>query len=67
MARNHGEQHLCHPRCAGPAGAAVAIGLKRQGYSVRVVSEWRRFSAVEGISQRVLDGLRHAGLAQALA
>lgn len=52
---------------AGPAGAAVAIGLKRQGYSVRVVSEWRRFSAVEGISQRVLDGLRHAGLAQALA
>lgn len=52
---------------AGPAGAAVALGLKRLGYGVRVVSEWRRFAAVEGVSQRVLDGLRQAGLNQALA
>ncbi|MCO6060306.1 tryptophan 7-halogenase [Pseudomonas sp. MOB-449] len=52
---------------AGPAGAAVALGLKRLGYSVRVVSEWRRFTAVEGVSQRVLDGLRQAGLHHALA
>ncbi|MFC5695139.1 NAD(P)/FAD-dependent oxidoreductase [Pseudomonas sp. GCM10022186] len=52
---------------AGPAGAAVALGLKRLGYGVRVVSEWRRFAAVEGVSQRVLDGLRQAGLTNALA
>ncbi|MNZ25079.1 Tryptophan halogenase [compost metagenome] len=52
---------------AGPAGAAVALGLKRLGYAVRVVSEWRRFAAVEGVSQRVLDGLRQAGLLRALA
>src|SRR5690606_28767317 len=52
---------------AGPAGAAVALGLKRLGYAVRVVSEWRRFAAVEGVSQRVLDGLRQAGLQRALA
>ncbi|HJU49379.1 MAG TPA: FAD-dependent monooxygenase [Pseudogulbenkiania sp.] len=50
---------------AGPAGAAVALGLNRLGYRVSVVSEWRRFDAVEGVSQRVLDGLRHAGLQQA--
>lgn len=52
---------------AGPAGAAVALGLKRLGYGVQVVSEWRRFAAVEGVSQRVLDGLRQAGLPRALA
>ncbi|AOE85766.1 flavin-dependent monooxygenase QhpG [Pseudomonas sp. TCU-HL1] len=52
---------------AGPAGAAVALGLKRLGYAVRLVSEWRRFTAVEGVSQRVLDGLRQAGLHHALA
>ncbi|MBK5004304.1 flavin-dependent monooxygenase QhpG [Pseudomonas sp. S32] len=51
---------------AGPAGAATAIGLGRLGYPVTVVSEWRRFSAVEGVSQRVLEGLRHAGLGGAL-
>ncbi|WP_286775909.1 FAD-dependent oxidoreductase, partial [Pseudomonas sp. UBA800] len=47
---------------AGPAGAATAIGLRRLGYPVTVVSDWRRFAAVEGVSQRVLEGLRHAGL-----
>lgn len=51
---------------AGPAGAACAIGLQRLGYRVEVVSDWRRFAAVEGVSQRVLEGLRHAGLAHAL-
>lgn len=51
---------------AGPAGAATAIGLRRLGYRVTVVSEWRRFAAVEGVSQRVLEGLRHAGLSGAL-
>ena len=52
---------------AGPAGAAVAVGLQRLGYAVRVVSDWRRFAALEGVSQRVLDGLRQAGLHRALA
>ncbi|MBS3184943.1 MULTISPECIES: flavin-dependent monooxygenase QhpG [unclassified Pseudomonas] len=52
---------------AGPAGAAAALGLRRLGYPVTVVSDWRRFAAVEGVSQRVLEGLRHAGLGGALA
>lgn len=52
---------------AGPAGAATALGLRRLGYRVIIVSDWRRFAAVEGVSQRVLEGLRHAGLGGALA
>ncbi|WP_434676377.1 flavin-dependent monooxygenase QhpG [Pseudomonas sp. D3-10] len=51
---------------AGPAGAAVALGLRRLGYPVTLVSEWRRFAALEGVSARVLDALRGAGLHQAL-
>ncbi len=51
---------------AGPAGAACAMGLQRLGYTVELVCDWRRFEAVEGVSQRVLDGLRHAGLGSAL-
>ncbi|VVO45561.1 FAD-dependent monooxygenase [Pseudomonas fluorescens] len=52
---------------AGPAGAAVALGLRRFGYSVTLISEWRRFAALEGVSVRVLEALRGAGLHQALA
>ncbi|MCM2318600.1 MAG: lycopene cyclase family protein [Pseudomonas sp.] len=52
---------------AGPAGVAVALGLRRLGLEVCVVGEWRRFAAVEGVSARVLDGLRQAGLMHALA
>ncbi|MNO85901.1 putative FAD-dependent oxidoreductase LodB [compost metagenome] len=52
---------------AGPAGAAVALGLRRLGHEVAIISEWRRFAAVEGVSQRVLDGLRHAGLSNAMS
>jgi flavin-dependent dehydrogenase len=52
---------------AGPAGAAVALGLRRLGYTVTLVSEWRRFAALEGVSQRVLEALRGAGLNHALA
>lgn len=52
---------------AGPAGAAVALGLRRLGHAVTLVSEWRRFAALEGVSVRVLDALRGAGLHQALA
>ena len=52
---------------AGPAGAAVALGLRRLGYAVTLVSEWRRFAALEGVSLRVLEALRGAGLRHALA
>lgn len=52
---------------AGPAGAAVALGLRRLGLAVCVVSDWRRFAALEGVSQRVLDALRNVGLNHALA
>lgn len=51
---------------AGPAGAAVALGLRRLGYDVTLVSDWRRFAALEGVSVRVLDALRGAGLTHAL-
>ncbi|WP_193073950.1 NAD(P)/FAD-dependent oxidoreductase [Pseudomonas sp. FME51] len=52
---------------AGPAGAAAALGLLRMGYDVRVISDWRRFNAVEGISERVLQALYGAGLQRASA
>lgn len=52
---------------AGPAGAAAALGLRRLGYPVSIVSEWRRFPALEGVSLRVLEALRAAGLEHALA
>lgn len=51
----------------GPAGAAAAIGLARLGYRVTAAGEPRRFRAVEGISERVLAGLRSAGFETALA
>ena len=51
---------------AGPAGAAVAIGLKRLGEAPVVIGEPRRFAAVEGVSGRVVDGLRSAGFERAL-
>ncbi|WP_036234560.1 flavin-dependent monooxygenase QhpG [Marinobacterium litorale] len=50
----------------GPAGGAVAIGLRRMGYPVTLVSEPRPFDAVEGISERVLAGLKGAGFYKAL-
>ncbi|ANG62805.1 FAD-dependent oxidoreductase [Marinobacterium aestuarii] len=52
---------------AGPAGGAVALGLRRLGYRVTVVAEPRPFAALEGVSERVLAGLKQAGFAQALA
>ncbi len=52
---------------AGPAGGAVALGLKRLGYSVQVIGEPRPFSAVEGISDRVVEGLRYAGFNRVIA
>lgn len=50
----------------GPAGAAVAIGLVRLGYRVTVIAKPRPFDAVEGISDRVVEGLRGAGFSLAL-
>jgi 2-polyprenyl-6-methoxyphenol hydroxylase-like FAD-dependent oxidoreductase len=51
----------------GPAGAAVALGLKQLGYqAITLVSEARPFKAMEGISERVVDGLRGAGFEHAL-
>ncbi|MBV0933622.1 flavin-dependent monooxygenase QhpG [Marinobacterium weihaiense] len=51
----------------GPAGGAVAIGLRRLGYSVTVIGEPRPFDALEGISDRVIQGMQGAGFQQALA
>ncbi len=51
----------------GPAGGAVAIGLRRLGYSVTLVSEPRPFDAVEGISDRVIQGMKGAGFNVALS
>ncbi|MBV1789994.1 FAD-dependent monooxygenase [Marinobacterium sp. D7] len=50
----------------GPAGASVAIGLKRLGYEVTLVGEPRPFDAVEGVSDRVVEGMCHAGFERAL-
>lgn len=51
---------------AGPAGGAVALGLLKLGYRVTVIAQPRPFDAVEGISQRVVEGLRAAGFREAL-
>ena len=50
---------------AGPAGVAVAIGLRRAGEDVVLVGEPRRFAAVEGVSARVLGALHKAGFTRA--
>lgn len=51
----------------GPSGAAVALGLQRLGYKqITVVAEARPFKAMEGISERVVEGLRGAGFKHAL-
>lgn len=51
----------------GPAGAAVALGLQKLGYQqITVVGEARPFHAMEGISERVVEGLKGAGFQHAL-
>lgn len=50
----------------GPAGGAVALGLCRMGYKVSVVSEPRPFDAVEGSSDRAVQGMQAAGFKHAL-
>lgn len=51
----------------GPSGAAVALGLQKLGYKqITVVTESRPFKAMEGISERVVEGLRGGGFKHAL-
>jgi flavin-dependent dehydrogenase len=52
---------------AGPAGAAVALGLRRLGHDVTVLGVPRAFDAIEGVSERVVAGLRGVGIEAALA
>jgi flavin-dependent dehydrogenase len=52
---------------AGIAGTTTAIGLARIGYSVTVICLPRAFTACEGISNRVLQGLTNAGIRHALS
>lgn len=51
----------------GPAGAAVALGLRRLGHAVTVIGVPRAFGAIEGVSERVVAGLRGVGIEAALA
>ena len=51
----------------GPAGGAVAIGLRKLGYRVALVHAPRPSQTCEGISARTCEGLRSAGMSQALA
>ncbi|MDR2688609.1 MAG: FAD-dependent oxidoreductase, partial [Azoarcus sp.] len=51
----------------GPAGVTTAIGLVRLGYAVTLFNTPRRFAAMEGVSGRVAQGLRQAGLDEAFA
>lgn len=50
----------------GPAGSTVALGLIGLGYSVTLIHRPRPFAAIEGISERALQGLAHAGFEKAL-
>lgn len=50
----------------GPAGCCVALGMKGLGYSVTLITAPRPFTAVEGVSQRVVESLRGAGFDKAL-
>ncbi|MDR7152759.1 flavin-dependent dehydrogenase [Hydrogenophaga palleronii] len=51
---------------AGPAGAIVALGLRRLGHDVTVLGVPRVFDAIEGVSERVVAGLQGAGIEAAL-
>ena len=70
MALSAGESFMNEPTIlvfgGGPAGAAVAIGLIRLGYHVTVIAKPRPFDAIEGISNRVVEGMRGAGFSLAL-
>jgi flavin-dependent dehydrogenase len=52
---------------AGPAGVTVALSLVRQGYRVGLIGKPRHLPAIEGLSERAMNGLRFIGCQQALA
>jgi flavin-dependent dehydrogenase len=52
---------------AGPAGTVTALGLSKLGYKITVIALPRAFTACEGISERVLQGLTNAGIQTALS
>lgn len=49
---------------AGPAAAVTAALLNRAGHRVEMIGLPRRDEAVEGLSWRLIDGLRKAGFAK---
>lgn len=51
---------------SGPAGCVAALHLSRLGFDVAVTSVQRRKPAVEGMSERVVEGLARAGFTAAL-
>jgi len=51
----------------GPAGAVVSRELSRFGYRVLAVAGERRFGAIEGLSERAWNGLKHSGCRRALS
>ena len=52
---------------AGPAGVVTAIVLVRRGYRVVLCHRPRSYPALEGLAERALTGLRHAGCEHAIA
>lgn len=52
---------------AGPAGAATAVGLKRLGYRVAVISKPRHPKTWEGFSSRVVGALKSLELTHTLS
>ena len=50
---------------AGPAGALIAVALRRLGFEPTIYAAPRPFKSVEGVSARVLDALQSAGLNKA--
>ena len=52
---------------AGPAGVALAVALKRFGFTVTVFDRARPYPAIEGLAERAEQGLRYLQLKNALS
>ena len=52
---------------AGPAASLLAIALARHDIAAQVIGRPRTASAVEGLSQRVVEALKQFGCHEALA
>ncbi len=52
---------------SGPAGCTAALHLSKYGLPVTLVAGLRKYIGVEGLSPRVVEGLRNAGCLKALA